>query len=78
MKLFRVKLKGMQGSTGSNTSHGTPYVIAPDPTTAYAMVKKYVDEHDLGFTYERELESIELLAETGEYPACGEHLFTAT
>ena len=74
MKLYRVKLRGMQHSTVS-TRYGISYVVAEDPTKAYNLVKKYVDDEDLGFSQDREMESVELLAETGGYPGCLTQLF---
>jgi len=50
-------------------------VVAEDPTSAYETVKKYLDSKDVGFHKDREMESIELLAETGDYPVCREQLF---
>jgi len=71
MKLYRVQLKGMTYTAGSNTIYGVSYVIAPDETTAYQKVKIYLDKRDLGFTHERVLNKIELMAESGDYPECG-------
>ncbi len=50
-------------------------MVAEDPTSAYETVKKYLDSKDVGFHKDREMESIELLAETGDYPVCREQLF---
>lgn len=74
MKLYRVTLRGMTSSIGS-VCHGTPYVVANDPTSAYETVLSYVNKKDYGFGPERELDKIELLAETGDYPECGQQLF---
>lgn len=49
--------------------------INDDPISAYNIVREYVDKRDLGFTGERVLESIELLAEEGDYPECHTQLF---
>lgn len=64
MKLYRVKLRGMA------SSYGVSYVVADNPDHAYKRVRKYLDVRDLGFSKDRELDTIELLAETGDYPAC--------
>ena len=69
MKLYKVKCRGMKNSATS-TLYGDSYVMATDPTSAYKIVKEYLDERDLGFLQDRELESIELLAEEGDYPIC--------
>ncbi len=73
MKLWRVTLKGM--NYGSTTIYGLPYVIAENSDEAYKKVRKYLDDKDLGFSSERELEKVEFLAETGDYPACKIQLF---
>ena len=68
MKLYRVKLKG-------SPSHGsvdcyTPYILANDPTEAYKKIRKILDEKDYGFESDREMQSIELLADDYEYNEC--------
>jgi hypothetical protein len=75
LKLYRVTLKGMTCGLGGDTLHGKPFVLAEDPQEAYLKVKKYLDDKDLGFSHERELHTIELLAETGDYPNCNIQLF---
>jgi hypothetical protein len=72
MKLFRLKLRGME--TGI-IAYGYPYVVAENMDEAYKKVRNYLDEKDLGFENDREMESIQLLAETGDYPNCGVQLF---
>lgn len=74
MKLYRVKLRGMLG-TACGTAYGNPYVVAEDPTAAVRIVQEYLNARDLGFTQERELDSVELLAEEGEYPDCCTQIF---
>ena len=74
MKLYRVLLRGMTNSSIS-INHGSPYVVAEDPTAAYKRVKDYLDKKDIGFRQDRALYKIELLAETGDYPDCKEQLF---
>ena len=76
MKLYLVKLRGMQNSA-TGTAHGVAYVVEKDPTRAYNKVRNYVDAEDLGFRDEREMESVELIAETGSYPECRVQLFIA-
>ena len=73
MKLFRIKLTGMKHSS-TGTLYGCPYV-AESADQALAKVQKYVRDNDLGFTNDREMESIELLAEEGDYPGCRIQLF---
>jgi len=69
MKLFRVQLQGVNFEIS--------YAVAIDATTAYKTVRKYYDKNDIGFTKERELKSIELVAEDVDYPDCGIQLFFA-
>lgn len=74
MKLYRIKLKGMCGLfTGA--SYGNPYVVAENPSEALNKVQKYLNEKDIGFTKDREMDKIELLAEEGDYPECQIQLF---
>lgn len=74
MKLYRVILKGMHNN-GVSTAYGRPFVVAKDPAEALKKVQDYLNTKDLGFTSEREMDNIELLAEEGDYPACGIQLF---
>lgn len=73
MKLYRVNLKGMKDGMG--TIYGMPYVVANDSAEALKKVQEYIQKRDLGFECEREMESIELLAEEGDYPKCGVQLY---
>jgi hypothetical protein len=77
MKLYRVTLKGMTySSLGSGTTHGDCYVVANNTEEAYRKVREYIDKKDFGFAYERELNTVQLLAESDkDYPACGKQLF---
>jgi hypothetical protein len=72
--LYRVKLRGMT-SASISTAYGDSYVVASDPTTAYEIVKKYLDENNLGFSSERVLDRVELIAEGREHPPCKIMLF---
>ena len=65
MKLFLVTLKGLSSITGM--SYHSSYVVAEDPTQAYLKIRNKLDKKDYGFKYERELDSIKLLADTDEY-----------
>jgi hypothetical protein len=77
--LYRVSLKGMTyDSTGA--PYGEAYVIASDPTAAYLKLRKFIDTAGLngtpiGFSHERELDKVELIAATGRYPDCRMRLF---
>lgn len=75
MKLYLVSLKGMRSAIGSNINYGRSYVLADDPTSAYEKVKKFLGKEDLGFAHERQLESIELLADEDRYNDIGTMIF---
>lgn len=75
LKLYRVLLRGMQHSYGNQVSHGDAYVVAENSDEAYKKLRAYVDEKDLGFYRERELDTVQLIAEEADYPDCGKHLF---
>ena len=47
-------------STG--VAYGSSYVIAENSDEAYKKVRKFLDENDLGFTKDRELDKVELIA----------------
>jgi hypothetical protein len=64
MKLFRVKLR----TFGKYAQH---YVVAEDATAAHRMVKEWCRERKLLFDAEREMDSIDLLADTATYNDCG-------
>jgi hypothetical protein len=54
----------------SGVNWGISYVVATNPTDAYEQVRRYLDDKDIGFAADRELESIKLVAEDVEYPEC--------
>ena len=74
-KLYRVRCRGMTTSVGGNLAHGIAFVVAEDAGKAYQMVRRDLDERDIGFDIERELESVMLMAEDAEYPDCGTMLY---
>jgi hypothetical protein len=69
MKLFLVECKGMKYNVTSAPG-GIAYVLAENPSQAYDKLRDILDKRDLGFSHERELESIRLLAEDSDYPNC--------
>lgn len=75
MKLFRVRCRGMNYLTAGNPAHGLAYVVADDLQMAYTKLRAFLDDKDLGFTHERSLDCVELVAEEGDYPECGYRLF---
>ena len=74
MKLYRITLKGLHGA-GIDTDYGNPYVVAKSPNEALKKVQDYLNENDYGFSHEREMKTIELLAEEEDYPGCKIQLF---
>ena len=71
MNLYEVILRGMQNDYGSS------YVVATDPTSAYNIVRKFLDDNDIGFSGDRELSKIALLAGTNRYNDTGKILYIA-
>lgn len=65
-KLYRITLNGMTSAT-TGISYGISYVVAKNTVEAYEKVRKFLDVKDLGFSHERELNIIELIAEEYEY-----------
>ena len=74
LNLYRVKLRGMQSSS-TGICYGLSFVVATDPTNAYDQVSRFLDDNDIGFYKDRELDSITLLASTGRYNNTGSLLF---
>jgi hypothetical protein len=70
MKLYRVNLQGFY-----NTKFASPMVVAKDPTTAYETVKFWLKEKDYGFEKDREMKSIELIADSYEHTKATSILF---
>jgi len=70
MKLYRVKLRGFTGSP-----YECSYAVAGNPDEAYKKVRAFLDAKDIGFWKDRELDSVQLIADTKEYPDCGTGLF---
>lgn len=66
-KLYRVTLRGMTLTWGSGTAYGVSYVVAKNSDEAYQKVKKFLNEKDLGYSYERALDKVELIAEEYQY-----------
>ena len=70
MKLFKVNLRGF-----TNNPVGSSMVVAGDPTTAYETVRAWLDEKNYGFRKDRELDSVELVADNNEYTDAPARLF---
>lgn len=75
MKLWLVNLQGMHfNSIGA--PHGEAYVLAETADEAIGKLQKYVNDNNLGFQKDREIKSIELVADSIKYPDCGMRLLT--
>ena len=74
MKLYKIVLKGLH-YCGCGAALGTSYVVAEDPTTAYKKLRAYLDENDVGFQRDRELDRIELIADGEMFGGCGTRVF---
>lgn len=70
-RLYHIRCHGMQTTIGGQVAFGQAYVVAPDPTEAYRKLRATLDARDIGFAKDREMLSIELVAEAVEYPDCG-------
>jgi len=69
-KLYKVTLKGMRyNSVG--VAYGTSYVVAKNSDEAYQKVRDFLDENDLGFSKDRELDNVQLIADSYRYSDVG-------
>lgn len=69
-KLYLVTLRGMT-SNSAGIAYGSSYVVAENPDEAYKKVRKFLDDNDLGFEKDREMRSVELLADSYRYNNVG-------
>jgi cobalamin biosynthesis protein CbiG len=60
----------MKYSVADQPVYGIGYVVATDAEEAYQLMRTSLEERNIGFRGERELETIELLAEQTAYPNC--------
>lgn len=65
-KLYKVTLKGMTINT-TGIVYGVAYSVAKTSEEAYQKVRKFLQEKDLGFSKDRELDKVELIAEEYQY-----------
>lgn len=64
-KLYKVTVRGFySSSTGSKKES---YVVADNPDKAYTTVRDFLDKNDYGFEWERELDSINLIASANKF-----------
>ena len=73
-KLYRVTLNGMSYSS-TGVIYGVSYVIAKNTDEAYKKVKSFLNENDIGFSKDRELDKIELIADSYRYSDVGYLLY---
>ncbi len=71
-KLFKVTCRGM------HESHGIAYVVASDAGAAYERVYSDLSARGLGFTHDRALQCVELMADDAEFPDCDRRLYLET
>lgn len=69
MKLYKVTLRGLINNNAKG--YGSSYAIAENSDEAYKKVKKFLDENNIGFTGDRELNKVELIADSYRYTATG-------
>ena len=74
MKLFLVTLRGLNAYTTSVSYHKS-YVVADNSDVAYKKVREYLDTKDYGFTSDRGMGNVQLLADEGEFNDTGTRLF---
>jgi len=74
LNLYKVTLKGMTYSY-NGIAHGISYVIAENTDEAYQKVKNFLDKKDIGYSRERELDKVELLASSYEYNNIGNIIY---
>jgi len=67
VKLYRVETK-------MTMDYHVWFVVAVNTEEAYQAVRTFLDDKDIGFRRDRELDSVTLIAEETEYPNCGTHL----
>lgn len=74
-KLYLVKLRGLGGYASSGAPMQSSYAVAEDPSSAYDMVRKWLDKKNYGFVRDRALDSVTLMAEDYEFTDSGAMLF---
>lgn len=67
MKLYLVECQGMN-FTVVGAADGLAYVLAEDPYSAYKKLREYLDKNDLGFSSDRQLKTVTLIADDSQCP----------
>ena len=63
MKLYKVTLQNDMKDLTRNHYKGIAYVVAESPDKAYQKVKTLLDKENYGYDWERQLKTIELIAD---------------
>lgn len=66
-KLYKVTVRGFTTSFGRTAGLKESYVVADNPDKAYTTVRDFLDKNDYGFEWERELDSINLIASANKF-----------
>jgi hypothetical protein len=74
LKLYRVTLQGMKYNS-SGVTYGISYVIAENSDIAYQKIRKFLDENNIGFVDDREMDKVELIGDTQRYNSVKTMLF---
>ena len=75
MKLFIVRTGFTPAPLGSSMDYSELYVVAEDSHKAYEAVRRFLDDEEIGFSHDRILKNVELIAEDGRYPEARTLLF---
>lgn len=76
-KLYKVTLRGMTYASCGGTIYGIAYVVASDPAQAYAQVRESLKQEKVGYDRDREMDRVELIAESANHPHCQVRLYRA-
>lgn len=75
MTLYRINLIGLHRSCGQTKDYSVAFVIAEDAQKAYDKVREYLDKQNYGFDGDRELKSIEPMADEEAYHGAAHRLY---
>lgn len=64
-KLYKVIVCGFNGSSPGGLKES--YVVADNPDKAYTTVRDFLDKNDYGYEWERELDSVSLIASANKF-----------
>lgn len=66
-KLYKVTVRGFNITSRGDIGFKESYVVADNPDKAYTTVRDFLDKNDYGFEWERELDSVNLMASTNKF-----------